>query len=64
MANNNITKRTQAERIAIAETLLSSVWEDFERGIIDEEIMQVAVNAQVDIDRIVWKLNALNAEGI
>ena len=59
-----LKKRTQAERMAIAETLLSSVWEEFERGIIDEEIMQVAVNAQVDIDRIVWKLNALNAEGI
>lgn len=59
-----LKKRTQAERMAIAETLLFSVWEEFERGIIDEEIMQVAVNAQVDIDRIVWKLNALNAEGI
>lgn len=59
-----LKKRTQAERMAIAETLLSSVWEEFERGIIDEDVMQVAVNAQVDIDRIVWKLNALNAEGI
>ena len=53
---NVLTKRTQAERIAIAESLLSGIWEEIEAGQV-EPILQAAVNAQIDINRIVFKIN-------
>ena len=56
----DIVKRSQAERILIAEALLSSVWEEMEAGKIDRDILQNAVFCQCDINRIVWKLNEVN----
>ena len=53
----NLHKRTQKERMFVAASLLSSVWEDFENGDIDTDILQVAVYCQIDINRIVWELN-------
>lgn len=53
-------KRSQAERLTIAETLLSGVWDEIERGNINGNVLQLAVNAQIMCNRIVWKLNELN----
>lgn len=55
---NDIEKRTQVERLTIAESLLASLWEEFQKGSIEPGVTQLAVNCQVDINRIVWKLNA------
>lgn len=53
-------KRSQAERLTIAESLLSGVWDEIERGKIDDGVLQLAVNSQIMCNRIVWKLNELN----
>ena len=53
-------KRSQIERLIIAETLLASVWEEMKNGNIEDNLLQTAVYAQIDINRIVWKLNDLN----
>ena len=53
-------KRSQIERLIIAEMLLASVWEEMKNGNIEDNLMQTAVYAQIDINRIVWKLNDLN----
>ena len=53
-----IEKRSQAERLAIAESLLDSVCEEVSEGNIETtDVLQTAVNCQVQIGRIVWKLN-------
>ena len=58
-------KRSQAERLTIAESLVSSVWDE----VIDDkvenmpDVLQLAVNIQVDVNRIVWRLNQMNNEG-
>lgn len=54
-----LTKRSQLERMLISESLLSSVWAEISAGTVDKEILQTAANAQVQINRIVWKLNSL-----
>lgn len=59
---SNLVKRSQAERLAIAETLLASVWAEYQKGNIDRENIQTAVNIQVYTNRIVWKLNSLNSK--
>ena len=51
------------ERMMIACVLLTSIWNevrDCEAGDIESGLLQNAVYAQVDINRIVWKLNELN----
>lgn len=53
-------KRSQTERLTIAESLLASVWEEYINGNIDRSNLQLAVYCQTYINRIVWKLNALN----
>jgi len=58
---SNLIKRSQAERLAIAETLLASVWKEYQNGNIDRGNTQTAVNIQVYTNRIVWKLNSLNS---
>jgi hypothetical protein len=59
---SNLTKRSQAERLAIAETLLASVWAEYQKGNIDSGNGQIAVDIQVYVNRIVWKLNSLNSK--
>lgn len=54
---SKLEKRSQAERLIIAESLLEGIWAEFLDGKIDKDIIQTAVNAQVSINRIVWKLN-------
>ena len=55
-----IEKRTQAERLAIAEALVTSVRWEMDYGKVDTSILQTAVYCQVEIDRIVWMLNRIN----
>lgn len=52
----SIEKRSQAERMALASSLLDGLWEEIRKGEA-ENILQEAVYAQQSINRIVWKLN-------
>lgn len=54
---NVLVKRTQAERMAIVESLLVGLREEIEAGQA-ENILQAAVYAQIDINRIVFEVNA------
>lgn len=49
----------QKDRIQEANKLLSQVWSEMEQGYIDDDCLQDAVYCQVDINRIVWRLNSL-----
>lgn len=51
-----LIKRSQLERLTIVESLLVSIMEEFEYGEM-EDILQTAVNCQIEINRIVWELN-------
>lgn len=55
-----LTKRSQAERLAIADSLIASVWEEYLNGSVDRSTLQVAAYIQANANRIVWKLNELN----
>ena len=55
-----IEKRTQAERLGIAEELLTSVREEIEKGKSDTSALQTAVFCQVEINRIVWMLDRID----
>ena len=55
-----IKKRSQLERITIAETILSELWQEIRDGKIEDDLLQIAVYVQVNADRIVWKLNQIN----
>lgn len=55
-----LIKRNQAERLAIAFTLVDSIWEEFTTGKIEDGLLQQAVYLQTDVNRIIWKLNDLN----
>lgn len=55
-----LKKRSQAERLTIAFSLLDSIWEEMAAGKIESGLLQTAVYAQTDINRIVWKLNERN----
>ena len=58
-----LTKRNRMERMIIACTLLSSIWEevkDCKATDIEMGLLQNAVYAQTDINCIVWKLNELS----
>lgn len=54
-----IAKRSQLERLTIAESLIVSVMEDITEGNTEDVIntLQTAVNCQTEINRVVWKLN-------
>jgi len=54
-----IEKRTQAERLGIAEEMVTSVRYEIESGKVDTSVLQTAVYCQVEIDRIVWMLNRI-----
>ena len=53
----DLFNRSQMARLNIVEGLLVSIMEEFEVGAIDMNIMQTAVNCQIEINRIVWELN-------
>ena len=59
MTQIDLKKRSQSERLLIAYSLLSSVWHDIIQGDVDDSILQTAVYCQTDINRIIWKLNAI-----
>lgn len=51
-----IQKRSQIERLMIAFTLIDSVREEMANGTVEDDMLQIAVNTQVDVNRIVWAL--------
>lgn len=53
----DLFNRSQMARLNIIEGLLVSIMEEFEVGVIDMNILQTAVNCQIEINRIVWELN-------
>jgi len=53
----DLFNRSQMARLNIVEGLLDSIMEEFEVGAIDMNILQTAVNCQIEINRIVWELN-------
>ena len=58
-----LKKRNRMERMTIACTLLTSIWEEVRKCNADEiesALLQNAVYAQTEINRIVWKLNVFN----
>ena len=52
-----LKKRSQADRLSIAFILIDSIWWEMQNGKIDSDLLQLAVDTQVDINRIVWLLN-------
>lgn len=59
MQTIELKKRSQAERVAIASTLLESIWDEVRTGKADD-ILQEMVYVQLFANRIVWKLNQKN----
>ena len=59
-----IEKRNQAERLAIVESLLVGINSELFDGEAEDplDITQQAVNCQIEIDRMVFKLNKLLQE--
>lgn len=58
-----LTKRSRAERMVIVCSLLSGILKEIktcEAEDIESGLLKNAVHAQVDMNRIVWKLNELN----
>jgi hypothetical protein len=57
-----MTKRNKVERMTIANILLTSIYEELLNGETDdiEGLLQIAVNGQVEMNRIVFELNQLN----
>lgn len=54
-----IKKRSQTERVAIALTILESIWNEVREGNA-EKILQEMVYVQMFTNRIVWKLGEIN----
>ena len=64
MQEIKLRKKSQAERLTEAEVLIANIWEEIRYGIAEDNILQTAVYIQTDINRIVWKLNAImNGKG-
>ena len=51
-----LSKRSQAERITLVSALTETIWTEFLKGEIDDDIILTAVNTQVILNRIVWCL--------
>ena len=50
----------QLDRLNVIYQTLGNLWEEMQLGYVDEgehDILQLAVNCQVNINRLVWKLN-------
>ena len=57
-----LIKRNKNERMTIVNTLLTGIYEELLKGETDDinGLLQIAVYAQVEMDRIVYRLNQLN----
>ena len=57
-----LKKRNKVERMTIANTLLTSIYEELLKGETDDidGLLQIAAYAQVEMNRIVFELNHLN----
>lgn len=60
MKQIKLEKRSQVERVAIANALLASVWAEIMDVNIERGVLQAAVYIQTNINRIVRKLNEIN----
>lgn len=56
-------KRKQIERLTAAYQLVSEVYEEIMKDKVEPDLLQTAAYIQVDVDRLVWKLNQLNNKG-
>lgn len=56
-------KRKQIERLTVAYQLVSEVYEEVMKDKVEPDLMQTAAYIQMDVDRLVWKLNQLNNKG-
>ena len=59
----DLKKRSQTDRLIIADALVDSVWEEIRNGK-SENVLQLAVDIQVNVNRIVWKLNEIQNKRI
>lgn len=60
-----VQKRSQIERLTLAEELLAELWAEIREEAVEQKafkLLGIAVSVQVDVNRIVWKLNQLNGE--
>lgn len=56
-------KRKQIERLTVAYQLVSEVYEEVMKDKVEPDLLQIAAYIQMDVDRLVWKLNQLNNKG-
>lgn len=56
-------KRKQIERLTVAYQLVSEVYEEVMKDKVEPDLLQTAAYIQMDVDRLVWKLNQLNNKG-
>lgn len=56
-------KRKQIERLTVAYQLVSEVYEEVMKDKLEPDLLQTAAYIQMDVDRLVWKLNQLNNKG-
>ena len=56
-------KRKQIERLTVAYQLVSEVYEEVMNDKVEPDLLQTAAYIQMDVDRLVWKLNQLNKGG-
>ena len=56
-------KRKQIERLTVAYQLVSEVYEEVMKDKVEPDLLQTAAYIQIDVDRLVWKLNQLNHKG-
>ena len=56
-------KRKQIERLTVAYQLVSEVYEEIMKDKVEPDLLQTAAYIQMDVDRLVWKLNQLNGKG-
>lgn len=56
-------KRKQIERLTVAYQLVSEVYEEVMKDKVEPNLLQTAAYIQMDVDRLVWKLNQLNHKG-
>ena len=52
---------SQLGKLEAAEDILEDLWIEIASGHVDDGLLQPAVNAQIFINRIVWKLNGMDA---
>ena len=56
-------KRKQIERLTVAYQLVSEVYEEVMKDKVEPDLLQTAAYIQMDVDRLVWKLNQPNQKG-